>query len=101
MRKRSATRPCSRRCAIRWSGLYARLGDGKQADQLAAEADALRLRFNRDYWMAQAGCYCLALDQDRRQVGTVSSNAGHALWCGIADAEKARSTADRLMMPDM
>jgi glycogen debranching enzyme len=31
----------------------------------------------------------------------ISSNAAHALWAGIAEKEKARQTAERLMSEDM
>ncbi len=83
------------------SRLYARIGRGRKAEQLAAEAQALKQRFNRDFWMADAGCYCMALDAERKQVALIGSNPGQALWSGIADPEKARATAARLMAPDM
>jgi glycogen debranching enzyme len=34
-------------------------------------------------------------------VRSVTSNAGHVLWAGAADPDKARSTAQRLLQPDM
>ena len=81
--------------------LYRRIGQGVKADRLAKQADTLRRHFNRDFWMEEARCYCLALDQDGKQVGVISSNPGHALWAGIADPDKAHLTAERLMEPDM
>ncbi len=76
-------------------------GEGPAADALEAQAEALRERFNRDFWMEDEGCYALALEKGRRQVTVVTSNAGHALWTGIADPDKAARTAARLMRPDM
>lgn len=83
------------------AGLYRRVGDGAQADRLVAAAEDLRARFNRDFWMPAQRCYCLALDQQHRQVATVTSNPGHALWAGIAEPDKARLVAERLTETDM
>ncbi|MGI9168704.1 MAG: amylo-alpha-1,6-glucosidase [Caulobacteraceae bacterium] len=76
-------------------------GEGAGADRLEAQAKKLRERFNRDFWMEDEGCYALALERGGRQVTVVSSNAGQALWSGIAEADKAARTAERLMAPDM
>jgi glycogen debranching enzyme len=81
--------------------LYARRGDAGRAEQLRSEAEALRNRFNRDFWLDSLGCYALALEARKQPLRVVSSNAGHALWCGIADTDKARRVAQRLMAPDM
>ncbi len=81
--------------------LYAQDGDAARAGRLRDEARDLRDRFNRDFWMPDERCYAQALDAAKRQVPAVTSNAGHALWCGIVPREKARALADRLMAPDM
>ena len=74
--------------------------DPSRAARLRAEAEALRRQFNRDFWMAK-GTYALALDADKRQADSVSSNPGHALWAGIVPLSRARRVADRLMQPDV
>jgi glycogen debranching enzyme len=81
--------------------LYRRAGESARADQLAQEAQALRRRFNRDFWLADKGIYALALQAEHQPCAVVSSNPGHALWAGIADPEKAQRTAQRLMADDM
>lgn len=82
--------------------LYRRAGEPNTAERLTREAEQLRDRFNRDFWMEDKGCYCLALEGDRlRQVSVVTSNAGQVLWTGIADQDKAVRTAQRLMQDDM
>jgi glycogen debranching enzyme len=43
----------------------------------------------------------MALEARKEPLRVVSSNAGHALWCGIADPSKAARVADRLMGDDM
>ena len=81
--------------------LYALDGDVTRADRLRGEARELRERFERDFWMADQGCYAQALDGDKKQVRAVTSNAGHALWCGIASPDHAATLVHRLMTPDM
>jgi len=81
--------------------LYRRAGEQTTGARLIREAEELRDRFNRDFWMQDKGCYCLALEADGRPVSVITSNAGQALWTGIADADKAHRTAQRLMQDDM
>jgi glycogen debranching enzyme len=45
--------------------------------------------------------YALALDGEGRQAASIASNAGHALWGGIATIEQAGPVVRRLMEPDM
>lgn len=80
--------------------LYKRAGESKRADALLAEADKLKRRFNKDYWLKE-GFYALALQDGGRTAAVLSSNAGHALWSGIAEQEKAARVAERLMGEDM
>ena len=71
-------------------------GDEKLAAAQDAAADALRQRFENAFWMEDAGTYAMALDGAKRQVTGIASNAGHALWTGIADQERAARTAEVL-----
>ena len=87
-----------------WQGiasLLARSGETVEAERLRRQAEELKARFNRDYWMEEQGCYALALQHDGRPAAVISSNPGHALWTGIAEGVCARRTIDRLMAPDM
>jgi len=81
--------------------LYAADGARARADRLRSEAHELRERFERDFWMPAESCYAQALDGNKNQVPAVTSNAGHALWCGMASPERARALVHRLMAPDM
>lgn len=71
--------------------------DERVAADLRERAEELKARFDRDFWMEKRGYYALALDGAGRQVDSITSNAGHLLWSGIAPADKARLVADRLM----
>src|SRR6202012_5031454 len=47
-------------------------------------ADALRPRFNEAFWCEEIGSYAIALDGKKQQCRVRTSNAGHALYCGLA-----------------
>jgi glycogen debranching enzyme len=81
--------------------LYERAGDTVRAQRLRRQAHDLRARFNRDYWYAREGLFDLALQAKKEPTRVASSNAGHALWAGIADPRKARRTGERLMKEDL
>ncbi|HJU21428.1 MAG TPA: glycogen debranching N-terminal domain-containing protein, partial [Casimicrobiaceae bacterium] len=81
--------------------LYRRAGDKATGDRLTKEGEALRERFEHDFWCDDLGTYALALQKDNRRAAVVSSNAGQALWTGIATGDRALKTADRLMQHDM
>jgi glycogen debranching enzyme len=76
------------------------LGEGERAAGLRQSAAALKTRFNRDFWMPERNFFALALDRDKRHVDALTSNPGHLLWTGIADDDKARMVADRLLSPE-
>ena len=71
-------------------------GDFELAAAQDAAAERLREQFEDAFWMEDAGTYALALDGGKRRVDAVASNAGHALWAGIASADRAASVASVL-----
>jgi glycogen debranching enzyme len=76
-------------------------GDDEEAQRLEQEAAQLKERFNRDFWSASRRHYVLALDKDKEQVDSMTSNVGHLLWSGIMDESRAGATVRRLMQDDM
>ena len=73
--------------------------DAELADKLERDAADLKRRFNRDFWVEDGEYFALALDQDGRQVDSLSSNNGHLLWSGIVDKTKAKAVARHLLGP--
>ncbi len=71
--------------------------DDALAGRLETRAASLRASFSRDFWMAERGCHAVALDGDKRQVNSLTSNIGHLLWSGLLDAAEADATAERLL----
>jgi glycogen debranching enzyme len=75
--------------------------DEETAARLEEEAAALKRRFNRDFWVTGRRHYALALDGEKNQVDSMTSNTGHLLWSGIVDERRAASVVRRLLRPDM
>ncbi len=86
---------------LRMADVYRSLGRHVDARRLVDEAAALKLRYNDAFWMEDEQYFALALDADKRQVRTITSNPGHGLYCGIVDDDKAVALARRLLSPDM
>ncbi len=72
-------------------------GDESLAQLLELQARQLGERFRQDFWMPERGCHALALDGDKRQVDSLTSNIGHLLWSGILSEEEAATTTQQLL----
>jgi glycogen debranching enzyme len=83
------------------AGLRRTLGDAAGAEALERQAEALRVRFERDFWDEALGCYVLARQAGGRAAAVVTSNAGQVLWGGLADPARAARVAERLLAEDM
>jgi glycogen debranching enzyme len=85
----------------RMAELYDARGSPERAQMLREQAVELQQRFNERFWLEDLGCYAFGLDPDKRPIATLASNAGHCLWSGIADPDKAAKLVDRFLQPDM
>ncbi|WP_235336989.1 amylo-alpha-1,6-glucosidase [Pontibacter korlensis] len=77
------------------------LGEQELARKWEREALELKKKFNEVFWDADLNCYVLALDGHKQPCRVKSSNAGHLLFTGIADRDKAVNLAETLLKPDM
>ncbi|WP_166041399.1 amylo-alpha-1,6-glucosidase [Sphingosinicella sp. YJ22] len=73
------------------------LSDGERSLRLREQADRLRRQFEEQFWLEDLGCYALALDGRKQPCRILSSNAGHALFTGIASPERAERLAALFM----
>jgi glycogen debranching enzyme len=87
-----------RRCARLARGVW---NDEALATRLDERAAALQTSFRRDFWMPERRCHALALDGDKRQVDSLTSNIGHLLWSGILDQEEAAATAAHVLSDEL
>ena len=77
----------------------ATLGENADAAELRrAKPSALRQRFEDAFWCEELGTYALALDGNKQPCRVRSSNAGHALFTGIAAPERARAASPTTLM---
>jgi glycogen debranching enzyme len=86
---------------LRMASLARRLDDPELAARLESEAADLYRRFNDAFWLEDTGFYAMALDRDKRPVGSIGSNPGHCLWSGIVPPERVDKVVDRLLDPTM
>src|SRR5207248_2054074 len=91
-------RHCRRYAAPPWRGHG---GAALLAYRLEREPVELRRKVNQLFWMADQRFYAQALDRDKRQVRSISSNAGHLLWSRLPDGRRAGHLARRLATEDM
>ncbi len=85
----------------RMAEVFEALGEQERAAALRQDANELRQRFEAAFWDEDEGIYCFGLDDQKRQIRSVASNAGHCLWSGIASVERAARLVRRLMQDDM
>lgn len=72
------------------------LGKDELPDKLLARADELKKNFDRIFWDSTLNTYVLALDGEKEPCRVMASNAGHALFSGIASPERALRAARTL-----
>ncbi len=79
--------------------LAGRLGRQETARRLRRQAATLQQRFTEAFWSEELNTYVLALDGNKRPCQVRTSNAGHALFTGIARPEHAARCARTLLGP--
>ncbi|HEY3942177.1 MAG TPA: glycogen debranching N-terminal domain-containing protein [Acidimicrobiales bacterium] len=76
-------------------------GDLATHDHFRAKAAALKVAFNRDFWLEDREWFAVGLDHEKRPIDSLTSNIGHCLWTGIVDEDKAHAVAKHLLGPEM
>lgn len=74
--------------------------DDHLAGRLAESAEELRERVETTFWHP-GGFYVLALDGEKRQVDSATSNMGHLLWSGLVSEERAAQVVKTLLSEEM
>ncbi len=85
---------------LRAAELAELLDEPDLAQELLDGAQQIKAKFNEKFWCEEIGTFALALDGKKKQCAVASSNAGHALWTGIAAPEYAARVADQLLSND-
>ncbi len=77
------------------------LGYSKRSSNLLESAEKLKRKFEDMFWVDEISTYALALDCDKKPCKVKTSNAGHALFAGIAFHSRAKKIADLLLSPEL
>ena len=67
---------------------------------LESQAATLRKQFDSAFWCDDISTYAIALDGQKRQCRVRTSNPGHCLYTGIANADRAYQVAHLLLSKD-
>lgn len=86
---------------VRLAQLAPLFGDEELAEVWYKQAQDLKERFNRDFWLNEQDYCALALDGEGRLVEGISSNPGHCLLTGILSRDHRLAVAERLTAPDL
>jgi glycogen debranching enzyme len=81
--------------------IYESIGNAIEANKLRDEAANLKQKFEQAFWMEEHSFYALALDKEKDQVGTITSNPGHVLFSEMLEEERAKLVADVLVSDKM
>ncbi|MBM7839641.1 glycogen debranching enzyme [Alkalihalobacillus xiaoxiensis] len=76
------------------SELFTETGKEEKAVQLNQEAETLKGKFEQAFWMPEQQFYAVALDKEKKQVGTLTTNPGHVLMSEMLQADRALHVSD-------
>lgn len=81
------------------AAIYEVQGKKEEAAKLRNQADQLKQRYNEAFWMEDQQFHAIALDKDKKQVGTLTTNPGHVLFAEMLDEDKADAVIGKLVSP--
>jgi len=77
------------------------LNQNDVSEETFSRAQALKRKFNEDFWMEKERYYALALDGEKKQRKAVTSNPGHLLFTGIVAKDRIEPLISRLFRADL
>jgi glycogen debranching enzyme len=81
--------------------IYENIGNQEKSSALREQSNRLKEKFEKEFWMDDVNYYAIALDENKEQVGTITSNPGHVLFSEMLSAERVNSVIDMLVSPKM
>lgn len=76
------------------------LGKPGLPEDLLAQAEQLKRRFNQVFWCEEISTFALALDGKKQPCRVRTSNPGHVLWSGIAAPDYVDRIVETLLAPE-
>ncbi|MDA4130682.1 MAG: hypothetical protein OK457_07915 [Thaumarchaeota archaeon] len=71
--------------------------DNSLAKKLLDEANDLKKIFDEKFWIEDKGYYAIALEKNKKQVDSMTSNNGHLFWSGIVSEDKVNTVVEKLL----
>ena len=81
--------------------IFEYIGDQVKATALREQANKLKEKFEEEFWMDDVNYYAIALDENKKQVGTITSNPGHLLFSEMLPPERVHSVIEMLVSSKM
>jgi glycogen debranching enzyme len=85
----------------RMAQLLRHFGDTDYADRLRKSSAELAKKIEKSFWLPTESFYAMGLDNQKRPLEVISSNAGHLLFTRAISRERARMVVQRFMRDDM
>ena len=79
------------------SELAAARGERPLAGDWRVRAEQLRRAIEQQFWLPELGFYAIAIDGDGTACRVRASNAGHLLFCGVPDIQRAARVSEQLL----
>ncbi|MDX8513018.1 amylo-alpha-1,6-glucosidase [Mesorhizobium captivum] len=79
------------------AALARRRGEFADAEHWENRAEEMRLAVERDFWIDDLNFYAIAIDGEGQPCKVRTSNAGHLLYAGLPQPERAKIVADQLL----
>ncbi|SFF67426.1 Glycogen debranching enzyme (alpha-1,6-glucosidase) [Halobacillus alkaliphilus] len=81
--------------------IYQSLNLPEKSEELKRKTKKLKSEYDTAFWMDEHDYYAIALDHNKQQVGTITSNPGHLLLADLIPQEKLESVVHRLLSKEM
>ncbi|TIQ36454.1 MAG: amylo-alpha-1,6-glucosidase [Mesorhizobium sp.] len=79
------------------AALARRRGEYAEAEHWENRAEEMRVAVERDFWVDDLNFYAIAIDGEGQPCKVRTSNAGHLLYVGLPQPERAKIVADQLL----
>ncbi|MDG4893464.1 amylo-alpha-1,6-glucosidase [Mesorhizobium sp. WSM4976] len=79
------------------AALARRRGEFADAEHWEGRAEEMRVAVERDFWLDDMNFYALAIDGEGQPCKVRTSNAGHLLFVGLPQPERAKLVVDQLL----
>ena len=79
------------------AALARRRGEYAVAEHWENRAEEMRVAVERDFWIDDLNFYAIAIDGEGEPCKVRTSNAGHLLYVGLPQTERAKLVADQLL----